>query len=52
LLYCYLVLRKQKNSETQSDYRLIFSSFMPTSEIKIDGEKAYLMMEQLIILWW
>jgi len=25
---------------------------MPTSEIKIDGEKAYLMMEQLIILWW
>ncbi|WP_017293395.1 hypothetical protein [Geminocystis herdmanii] len=41
------VLSEQKISEAQPDYRLIFAGFIPTSEIKIEDDKAYLSIEQL-----
>ena len=45
LLVC--VLSEQKISEAQQDYKLIFAGFIPTSEIKIDGNKGYVQIDDL-----
>ncbi|WP_330202654.1 pentapeptide repeat-containing protein [Cyanobacterium sp. Dongsha4] len=45
LLVC--VLSEQKISEAQPNYKLIFAGFIPTSEIKIDGNKGYVKIDDL-----